>query len=74
MFDGCPLAISTLTSGVGGHCFKALPGLAGLGSGCPGRQHAGLGIDVRDVRLDLDVGDLDGDRDLHAFGPPSCAS
>ncbi len=32
-FEGCPLAISTVTSGVAGHCFRALAGLAGLGSG-----------------------------------------
>ena len=39
MFDGCPLAISTLTSGVGGT-------VSGLG-----RDLAGLGSAVQDARM-----------------------
>ena len=44
--------------------------IGGVRLGGPGRQPAGLGIDILDVRFDFDVVDLDMDRVLNVAGFP----
>ena len=43
-----------------------------VGLGGPGRQQAGFRIDVLDIRLDLDVGDLDRDGVLSGWASQLC--